>query len=191
MSRLQRKTLHAPPSTEHMSDSTSAALFDRYGQLIYCYLRKYTKTNEDAEDLTVDVFSAALEKNDLAHLSQEEQLAWLKRVTHNKLIDTYRKTRYQTSTIDIFTDELYSNDDDPEQVTLRQEAYNQLHEYIRQLKPIQQKALYLRYAYNMSCSEIGVLLNKNEHAIRQLLLRTRALLRNAYHKQDQKGPSSC
>jgi RNA polymerase sigma-70 factor (ECF subfamily) len=115
------------------------------------------------------------------------QLAWLKRVAHNKLIDAYRKAQHrQHANIDLFA-EMPSGDDEPEQVVLQREVDYQLHQHIQQLPAFQQQLLSLRYAHNLSASEIGVLLNKSETTIRQQLSRTRKLLRVSYLRQEQKG----
>jgi len=81
-----------PPAQESWEFPTDdAAFFDRYGPVIFAYILKHVRSREDAEDLTLEVFTAALEKKRVSQLRPDEQLAWLKRVTHNKLIDAYRK----------------------------------------------------------------------------------------------------
>src|SRR5579883_1067147 len=177
-----------PPAQERWENSTNdTTLFDRYGQVIFAYILKHVRSREDAEDLTLEVFTAALENKKLNQLRPEEQLAWLKRVTHNKLVDTYRKARHrQNVDIDIFAEILY-DEVEPEQLVLRQEVDRQLHQHIQQLSPFQQQLLYLRYAHNLSTAEIGVLLNKSAETIRQQLSRTRKILRANYLKQEQKG----
>ncbi len=181
---MQQESVSTQSTLETAVAEDEVVLFDRYGHLIFSYIRKYTQNVEDAEDLTLEVFTAALEKNDLSHIPAEEQLAWLKRVTHNKLIDTYRKASRSTNiALDIFIDTLHSNED-PEQIALRNESYSQLHQHIQKLPPLKQKILYLRYVHGLSCAEIGVLLNKTDLSIRQLLTRTRALLRGNYRAQE-------
>src|SRR5579884_3587145 len=81
---LQRQ-LHKEP--DNMDDAT---LYDRYGGVIFAYARLHLASREDAEDLTLDVFLKALEHDNLAALREEEKLAWLRRVAHNRLIDRYR-----------------------------------------------------------------------------------------------------
>src|SRR5215469_17680713 len=91
--------------------SDDAALFDRYGPVIFAYILKHVRSREDAEDLTVEVFTAALEKKALSQLCPEEQLAWLKKVTHNKLIDAYRKVQHRKDVnIDVLAETLYDGD---------------------------------------------------------------------------------
>jgi RNA polymerase sigma-70 factor (ECF subfamily) len=185
---MQRRSF-AQPNQEPPPDD--AALFDRYGSVIFAYILKHVSLREDAEDLTLEVFTAALEKNNLRHLQAEEQLAWLKRVAHNKLIDTYRRAQRRISVnIDIVAETLF-DDEEPEEVALQRESYHQLHEHIQQLPPLQQQILYLRYAYNLRFAEIGTLLNKREGAVRQLLSRARTMLRASYLSQEQKGERSC
>ncbi|GCE26429.1 hypothetical protein KDA_19130 [Dictyobacter alpinus] len=172
-------------SQEYPSDD--AALFDRYGPIIFASILKHLHSREDAEDLTVEVFAAALEQKALSQLPPEKQLAWLKKVTHNKLIDTYRKMRYRRSVnIDIFAETLYDHEE-PEKIVLQRESDQQLHQLIQQLPPLQQQLLYLRYSHNLSAAEIGALLNKSEVMVRQQLFRIRKLLRDNYFRQEQKG----
>jgi RNA polymerase sigma-70 factor (ECF subfamily) len=181
---MQRRS---PSQGNQEFPSDDAALFDRYGLLIFTYILKHVRSREDAEDLTLEVFTAALEKKTLSQLRPEEQLAWLKRVTQNKLIDIYRKAQHrQHVDIDLFA-EVLSGDDEPEQIVLQHEVDRQLHQHIQQLPAFQQQLLSLRYAHNLSAAEIGVLLNKSEGTIRQHLSRTRKLLRASYLEQERKG----
>lgn len=181
---MQRRALaRGSQDTPH----DDAALFDRYGSLIFAYILKHVNSREDAEDLTLEVFAAALERQMISQLRPEEQLTWLKRVTHHKLVDNYRKAQHrQHAAIDLFAD-LLPDVEEPEQIALQREADAQLHQYIQQLPLFQQQLLYLRYAHNLSTVEIGILLNKNEATIRQQLLRTRKLLRASYLRQEERG----
>lgn len=168
-----------------------AALFDRFGPLLFAYILKHARSREDAEDLTLEVFTTVLENKHVSRLRPEEQLAWLKKVARNKLIDTYRRAQHRSSvTLDSFADTLYDHDE-PERVVLQREADALLHQHIRKLSPLQQQLLYLRYAHGMRSSEIGTLLNKSAEAIRQQLSRARMLLRASYLKQEQNGGRSC
>jgi len=52
-----------PPAQESWESPTDdAAFFDRYGPVIFAYILKHVRSREDAEDLTLEVFTAALEK---------------------------------------------------------------------------------------------------------------------------------
>lgn len=185
---MQRRSF-AQENQEPPPDDT--ALFDRYGPVLFAYILKHTRSREEAEDLTLEVFTAALENENINNLQPEAQLAWLKRVAHNKLIDAYRRAQHHLHiNIDSFIETLYDHGE-PEQIVLQREADDQLHQHIRQLSPFQQQILYLRYAHGLRSTEIGILLNKSAEAIRQQLARARALLRASYLRQEQKGDGLC
>jgi RNA polymerase sigma-70 factor, ECF subfamily len=162
---------------EEIPPSDYTALFDHYGSVILAYLRLHTRSPEDAEDLTLEVFAAALEHRELVTWSGSRQLSWLKRVAHHKLIDSYRRDgRHATVTLGQLEETLF-DERDPEKVVLYKEAHGQLHQYIQQLSPFQQQLLLLRYGYGLPTAEIAVLLNRSDQAIRKMLSRTISLLR--------------
>src|SRR5947209_12513268 len=90
---------------------------------------------EDAEDLVVEVFMAALEHAKFAELSEKAKQLWLWRVTRNKVIDTYRRAKTRQSVIldhvaeGLFEDEMFS----PEYSALRQEDYVDLYAHLQSL----------------------------------------------------------
>ncbi len=167
----------------------SVDLYDRYGRDIFAYVRLHQLSREDAEDVTLEVFVAALENDNLSALPDGERLAWLRRVAHNKLVDRYRhKIRHPLIAVEqveqgLFDDEFRS----PEQQALQRESYAELHEAIRGLPSLQQQVLKLRYSDELRFSEIAILLNKREDALRQLVSRTLAQLRTAFNLPRQKG----
>ena len=167
---LQSEESH-PVAADH------EAVFDRYCPVIYAYLRSHLSSREDVEDLTLDVFAAALENPSLPGWSGARQLAWLKGVARNKLMNSYRYVqRHPTVALDESADDL-PDPDEPERILLRNETYGQLHQSIQQLSPVQQQLLLLRYGHGLTTSEIAVLLHKSDQSIRQLLSRTVCLLR--------------
>jgi len=165
------------------------ALYDRYGQVIFGYLRSHAPSLEDAEDLLLEVFLAAFEKEHLAALAPEEQLAWLKRVAYNKLANVYRRTRrHPQIPLDVLA-ETFFEEEGPEQLALQQEEHGQLRTHIQQLPPMQRHLLQLRYGDGLSCAEIALLLNKREGAVRKILSRTILYLRQIYHQRE--GENIC
>ncbi len=46
--------------------SAATAFYDRYASSIFAYARLYTPSWEDAEDVTLEVFTAALEQGNLS-----------------------------------------------------------------------------------------------------------------------------
>ncbi len=88
--------MHLSNTREHPPNiDTGFALYDRYASAILAFLGRHTTSPEDAEDLLVEVFLAALDKPDLTSLSPEHQQAWLYRVASNKLVDHLRRVSRQ------------------------------------------------------------------------------------------------
>ena len=168
---------------------SQTVLYERYGHIIFGYLRLHMRSLEDAEDLLLEVFLAALEHANLAGLSPGEQLAWLKRVAHNKLLNAYRRaSRSPQVALDSIVETIFE-EEGPEQLTLQLEERRQLQAAIRKLPALQQQILQLRYGDGLRCPEIAVLLNKREAAVRKLLSRSIISLRRVYHQSE--GESTC
>lgn len=168
---------------------SQTALYESYGHIIFGYLRLHMQSPEDAEDLLLEVFLAALERGNLAGLAPGEQLAWLKRVAHNKLLNVYRRVRRSPQVaLDSIVETIFE-EEGPEQLTLQQEERHQLVAAIRKLPALQQHILQLRYGDGLRCSEIAVLLDKREAAVRKLLSRSIISLRQVY--QQSEGESRC
>lgn len=169
-----------------MLDNPSlAVLYQRFSPVLFAFLSRKLSSPEDAEDLLLEVFLAALEYPNFATLSTPEQESWLWSVTRHKLIDHYRRTARRPGVqLDLVLDDLYERDEyAPEQVTLRREEYAHLRAKIKQLPELQQELLRLRFANDLRCAEIAAVLQKNEGAVRMLLSRTMKFLRAIYEKE--------
>lgn len=165
--------------------SPEAALYDRYAHSIFAYLRLHVTSREDAEDLTLEVFTAAVEHNNLVDLLEKEQLTWLRKVAHHKLVDAYRRAnRHPAITLERVAETIYDDERrSPEQTALRHEEYQQLYSTISTLPVLQQQILQLRFGHSLRFADIAILLDKREAAVRQLLSRTLTLLRTIYNQQ--------
>jgi RNA polymerase sigma factor (sigma-70 family) len=170
-----------------------AALYDLYERAIFAYVRLHTASREDAEDVTLEVFTAALENDNLSALQDSERLAWLRRVAYHKLVDGYRRSLHNPGIpLDQVVDAILDDEaKTPEHIATQREAYEQLHATIRTLPIVQQQVLKLRYGDELRFAEIATLLNKREEAVRKMLSRTLALLRTIYQKQREGGERTC
>lgn len=172
-----------------LSASNDTAIADLYRCHVYTllsFIRHKVHTSEDAEDVLLEVFLAALERNALAGLSDGEQLAWLRRVAHNKCVDIYRRsTRRQVVSLEAVAEILDDNEDKaPEQVALHSEEHAQLRAHLAKLPEQQQQVLRLRFSDGLRSTEIARKLNKSESAVRMMLARTLNLLRRNHEKGD-------
>jgi RNA polymerase sigma-70 factor (ECF subfamily) len=113
----------------------------------------------------------------------------LQRVAQHKLVDHYRRsTRRPAMPLDEAADALAEDEAwEPEQVALRHEAHQQLHQALQRLPAPYQEVLRLRFANDLRCAEIGAVLGKHEGAIRTLLWRALRLLRTRYEEYQGGG----
>src|SRR5690242_3557145 len=97
------------------------ALYRQHAHTILRYVRKQVGSLEDAEDIVLEVFTAALESRTLAGLKEQEQQAWLHRVAANKCIDHHRRTtRKPTVPIEPLIANIYDEDEHaPDNIALR------------------------------------------------------------------------
>jgi RNA polymerase sigma factor (sigma-70 family) len=166
-------------------------LYRKYAPGMLTYVRMRITSEEDAEDLMVEVFVAALENAKFAALSEKEKQLWLWRVARNKVIDAYRraKTR-QNVTLEHVADGLFEDEmASPEYAALRQEDYMDLYAHLQSLPPLQQQILRMRFGQDLSCSEIATTLGKQENVVRVTLSRSLNLLRKIYRRRREEQES--
>jgi RNA polymerase sigma factor (sigma-70 family) len=169
-----------------LDDSPIAALYEREALTIFTYVLRRVPSREDAEDILLEVFLAALENESVADLNDEKQRAWLLRVAHNKFVDFHRYAIRRTAIpLEEVTETLYGTEDtEPDQVILQQEEYSLLQANLTRLPALQQEIVRLRYNVGLPYPEIAARVNKREGAIRVLLSRSFHYLRTIYKQQE-------
>jgi RNA polymerase sigma factor (sigma-70 family) len=171
----------------HMAqvEQEMALLYRKNAPALLAYVRMRVPSPEDAEDLVVEVFLAALQHATFAVLSEKAKQSWLWRVTRNKVIDAYRRAKTRQSVAldhvadGLFEDEMFS----PENSALRQEDYLELSAHLQSLPPLQQQLLRMRFGQEFSCREIATTLGKPENVVRVTLSRSLNRLRNIYRRR--------
>lgn len=173
-------------------DAAFAELYQRHVYTLLSFIRRYISSREDAEDVLLEVFLAAMERNALVGLNEREQLAWLRRVAHNKSIDVYRRAQRRPAVpLDSTLEMLYEDEERaPEQIALRSEEYARLRSLLVRLPEQQQIVLRMRFTHDLSCPEIARQLNKSEGSVRMLLSRALNHLREIYKQETRERRSS-
>ena len=176
--------MHQQDEREQPS-SLDGTLYDRYAASIFAYARLYVPSWQDAEDLTLEVFLAALEHDNLSGLTDRQQFVWLRRVAHNKMVDGYRRSpRPPVVSLDQVLESVYHDEAlTPEQFALRHEELERLYNAVGKLSLLEQQVLQLRFGDGLHYAEIAILVNKGEGAVRKLCSRTLARLRTIYNMQ--------
>ncbi len=175
------------PARALLNDAPDAALYQRFAPAMFAYFLKQTASREDAEDLLLEVFLAALEQGKLGEMDEGKQQAWLWAVARHKAADHFRQ-RGRHAHVDLSLVADFAADVEgmePEQVLVRQEELAHLADTIRRLPPPQQDVVHLRFGHGLSHSEIATVLHKREGTIRMLLSRALKALRGSYHRDER------
>ncbi len=159
------------------------ALYERYIDRVYAYLRARSATPEDAADLTQQVFTHALAA--LPRYRAGSFAAWLFRIARNAAVDAHRRRR-ATVSWDLVPEALHPvAEDDAEARLLAREARLRVRRLVAGLPPDKREQLALRYAARLSTAEIAAVLGKSEAATRQQLSRVLRALQEQYHDPDR------
>jgi RNA polymerase sigma-70 factor (ECF subfamily) len=161
------------------------ALYITFAPRILAYLVQMTRNKQDAEDLLLDVFIAAFEHSSLVGLPETRQLAWLRRVARNKLVDRYRHAARLTLTPLESASEMEDERLAPQQLVEQRQSYERLAQVIGQLPPLQQELLRLRYSQGLRLTEIAERLSQSAATARKLLSRTLRRLRQLYEQDER------
>ena len=158
-----------------------AALYQRYLTRIYRYLRTRANSEEDAADLTQQVFLNALDALPTYHERGLPFAAWLFRIARNVATDYHRRRR-PTVTWDLVPETLQATGDGgPEAALLQQEALTRLRSMLARLDPDKRELLALRFAAGLTAPELAAVVGKSEAAVRKQLARTLHALKERYH----------
>jgi RNA polymerase sigma factor (sigma-70 family) len=176
--------MKAQPSEACLDPSSAALLYQHYAPVIFAYLRRHVNSWEDAEDLLLEVFLAALEHNQFCAVPEESRLPWLQRVAQRKVADHYRRSFRRLATpLDQVAATLEDEGLVPEQIALRHETQVELRQAVQRLPAQYQEVLRLRFVHGLRFLEIGAVLGKQEGAVRVLLSRALKLLRKTYDER--------
>lgn len=164
-----------------------AQLYEDHWLNLLWIIRQYAFSTEEAEDILMDVFVAALESDVFFTLREKQQVAWLRRTAHNKAVDAYRRSsRKPVVSLYPYGDTLLNEERQaPEQFAVRHEDQEVLQSHITKLPDLQQQVLRLRFADGLRCKDIAAYLQKNEGTVRSLLSRTLNTLRGLYEKNQE------
>jgi RNA polymerase sigma-70 factor (ECF subfamily) len=157
------------------------SLYQLYVTRVYRYLRAHTSSDDDAADLTQQVFLRALDALPAYRSRGAPFGAWLFRIAHHAIVDANRKHR-ATVAWDVLPDSLQpASATDLEGDLLHQEALARLRHLVARLDPEKRELLSLRFAAQLSATEIATVVGKRPAAVKKQLTRIIQTLKEHYH----------
>jgi len=167
-----------------MADQGEALLelYDRALPEVYGYVVRRCGDRSLAEDLTAEVFLAAVsavQRGTVPDLS----VAWLIAVSRNKLVDHWRQAARLERTLAAVAAHHVSEDGDWTEALDEGAALATL----RRLGSHHQAALSLRYLDGLPVPEVADRLGRTVHATEALLIRAKTAFRKGYREGDDRG----
>lgn len=128
-------------------------IYNEYHDKVLAYIRGKVNNNEDAEDITSDVFLKVQKK--LAEYDEGKATVstWVYTIARNSVIDFYRVNRTTEELPDELTEEMAS-DDETDDSLLQKETLQELAEALGKLSPEERAIIVFRYYEGMSLTDI-------------------------------------
>src|SRR5438094_578368 len=164
---------------------TAAVLHERYLKDVFHYVQRRVSRQEEAEDITAEVFAAAFVGLPRFRGHCPPYL-WLLSIARRKIIDARRRrtARRETLASELGDEaenaganwEALTATEGPEAAVAREEARQVLRQLMAGLKEDQREALALQYWERLSIAEIATVMDRSPAAVNSLLQRARATL---------------
>ena len=158
-------------------------LYRRYLARVYRYLRTRLESDEDAADLTQQVFLQAFHALPGYQQRGLPFAAWLFQIARHAVTDSYRQRRAALSWDALPVTFEAADAQDPEHTALQQEQLERLRVLLAKLDAGQRELLALRFAAGLSSPQIAAVLGKSPAAIKKQLTRIIANLKERYHER--------
>lgn len=153
-------------------------ILDLFWPQVYNYQLKRTKSENDAEDITIQTFSKAFDKIE-SYNDTYVFKTWLITISKNIHIDLLRKKNNSIETTKEQEDKVYLVIDEsptPEDKIIGEQNLAKLLQDIKQLKPKYQQVIQLRYFQELSYKEIAIQIEEPINNVKVKLLRAKKLL---------------
>ncbi len=162
--------------------SEVASLVEMYGRLLFRVAFSVVRSPAEAEEVVQDVFLRVLERRGrLAEV--REMRVWLVRIAWNLAID--RRRRVRPAQMDAaFVDGLMARGVSAEQAVGERERMEAVLREMDRLPRREREVLVLAAIEELGAAEMAAVLGRSESAVRALLFRARARLRE---RLDEKG----
>lgn len=148
------------------------ALYDRWAVPAYQYFYHRTAEMASAEDLTSQLFLAALQALP-RYKHRGHFAAWLFTIARNLVKEHYRKMGRE---VPLEVAQALASPSDPAAEFSQEDEIHRLVRLVRSLPQEEQELIRLRYVANLSFADMAILLGKRQDAVKKSLYRLQARL---------------
>ncbi len=147
-------------------------LYMRYRERVYRYVRTRLGNDEDAADLTQQIFLQAMAALPRYRPQGVPFAVWLFRIARHAAINRGTRDVGPGLSWDQLPELLHPlADEEPEEMAMRSEALRHLRVLLSELEPTQRELLALRFAAGLTAPQIAVLVGKKPEAVRKQIYR--------------------
>lgn len=163
--------------------SAFASLYQRYLPRVYRYVRARLESEEEAADLTQQIFLQALDALPTYQLRGVPFAAWLFQIAHNAVTDLYRRRKSVVSWDSLpGMAHAWPTQQDLDAGLVHQERLMRLKTLLARLDPAQRELLALRFAAGLSAPQIALVVGKSPAAVKKQLTRLLHTLKEQYRE---------
>jgi RNA polymerase sigma-70 factor, ECF subfamily len=152
---------------QKLDSEAFAQIYEAYFDKIYRYLVVRIRNEDEAEDLTQQVFIKVLQSIGAFKSKGVPFSSWIYRIAHNLMVDFMRQQN-KKSTVDIDGLQLPFTGEDPQQKIEMQVDIEEMKKAIQRLTASQQEVLCLRFTGELSIAQCADIMGKSEGAIKAL-----------------------
>lgn len=153
-----------------------ADLYDRYAPRMYAYIYRRVGDAALAEDLTSELFVRVLRAIQSNRAWSTSFTAWLYRIAHNLVVDSYRRRPVVPSVALDETPDI-PDENDPADVVQTSQDSERLRSALNHLTLEQQEVLTLRFGEGLTARRTAQIMQKTTGAVEALQRRALAALR--------------
>ncbi len=161
----------ADSTPDGRDEASPVALFQLHARAVFAVCLANIRNHHDAEDVTQTVFLKAVAKASSLREPARAR-AWLLQVARRECVDFHRRRKPVESLVV-----------EPPNPTADDGACRRLHEAIQKLPPNYREAVVLYYLDGRDCSGVAAALETTEQAVRQRLVRARAMLHDLLREE--------
>jgi RNA polymerase sigma-70 factor (ECF subfamily) len=161
-------------------------LYDRYAKLVYNKCRGFSRYDDEAEDLTQDIFLKLFVK--LNTFKEKSKFStWMYSFIYNHCVNyvnrsTAKKIEKQSVDTDNLKDE-YSGFQEQDDADIQNLKVEKLKEALEKISPEEKMILLLKYQDSLSIKDLTRILDIGESAVKMRLKRAKEKLINVYNEE--------
>lgn len=151
-----------------------AEIYDLYSDALFGYAFKHVGDSQVAEDLVAETFSRFLKALERGGGPKEHLQAYLYRITHNLITDTYR--REPPPPLELEEEFLPGEDPDPQTIVAGLQDADRVRMALKLITPEQRQVIALKFLEGWSGPEIAQAMDKSLGSVKALQRRGLAAL---------------